>query len=220
MNETRETCELDSTAGLDRAALADSTQRLLNRGGWGNPDVLLVGTDDGPVVVKDFSKRSAWVRRCFGRWLLGREARTYQRLQGVPGVPRLLGQVDCEALVLEYRPGVLLSRSLSGALPAGFLTELEESIELMHRRGVVHLDLRHRSNILAGDDGHPVLLDFASAISFDSKRLGGRIGLACLAWIDRRALRKWRDRLGQPASESDSIDSGSSAGSRGARRPM
>jgi len=223
MNETHETQEIwdaGSAAGLDRASLADSKQQLLNRGSWGNPDVLLVGTSNGPVVVKDFSKRSAWVRRCFGRWLLGREARTYQRLQGVPGVPRLLGQVDCEALVLEYRPGVLLSRSLAGVLPAGFLTELEESIESMHRRGVVHLDLRHRSNILAGDDGHPVLLDFASAIGFDRARLGGRIGLACLAWIDRRALRKWRVRLDQPASESESIDSGSSAGSRGARRPM
>ncbi len=217
MNETH---EADSVAGLDRAALADSTQRLLNRGSWGNPDVLLVATSNGPVVVKDYSPRPAWVRRYFGRWLLVREARTYQRLQGIPGVPRLQGQVDSEALILEYRPGVLLSRSLSGGLPAGFLTELEASVQSMHRRGVVHLDLRHRSNILAGNDGHPVLLDFASSVGFDSTRLRGRIGLACLAWIDRRALRKWRVRLDQPVSESEPCDSGSSAGSRGARRPM
>ena len=189
-------------AGLDRGALAGSTERILNRGGWGNPDVLLVGTPAGRVVVKDFAPRRAWLRRSFGRWLLARELRAYRRLEGVAAVPRLLGRLDADAIVIEYRPGVLLSRSLAGTLPDGFLGELEDAIESMHRRGVVHLDLRHRSNILAGDDGHPVVLDFASAIRFDPTCASGRAGIGLLAWIDRRALRKWRARLGQPLASS------------------
>ncbi len=181
---------------LDRARLAQSCGRVLNRGRWGNPDVLLITTSDGPVVVKDFSPRRAWIRRTLGRWLIGRELRAYRQLAGVAAVPRVLGQVDAEALILEYRPGVLLSRSLASSLPEPFLAELEDAVAAMHRRGIVHLDLRHRSNILAGNDGHPVLLDFASAIQFDPTRFAGRLGVLLLGWIDRRALGKWRVRLG------------------------
>ena len=40
-------------------------------------------------------------------------------------MPQLLGRVDSLALVFEYRPGRLLSRSLRGTLPDAFLPELE-----------------------------------------------------------------------------------------------
>lgn len=180
---------------IARETIADSTQQVLNRGRWGNPDVLLVGTSNGPVVVKDFAPRNTWVRRSFGRWLISREERVYRRLDGLACVPRLLRRLDRDAIVIEYRPGVLLSRSLAGSLPEEFLAELEATISAMHRRGVVHLDLRHRSNILAGTDGHPVVLDFASALLFDSDRVLGRLGVRLLGWLDWRAMQKWRVRL-------------------------
>jgi serine/threonine protein kinase len=186
---------LPDSMGLDRGNLAERTQSVLNRGGWGNSDVLLVETERGSVVVKDFAPRGRYVRRWLGPWLLRREAQAYRRLEGVEAVPRLLGQLDAAALVLEYRPGVLLSRSLADQLPATFLPELQCAVEEMHARGVVHLDLRHRSNILAGQDGRPVLLDFASALRFDRETWWGRVGVMLFGWVDRRALRKWRVRL-------------------------
>ncbi len=176
---------------LDRERLAERTRAILNRGGWGNPDTLLVETPIGPVVVKDFAPRSAVVRKWLGPWSLRREARAYRLLDGVDAIPRLLGELDAAALIFEYRPGVLLSRSLAVRLPSTFLADLEAAIVEIHRRGVVHLDLRHRSNILAGDDGRPVILDFASA-------LRGRSLVFLLGWLDWRALRKWRVRLIQP----------------------
>lgn len=184
----------DST-GLDRHNLAVRTRAVLNHGGWGNPDVLLVESELGSVVVKDFAPRTRYVRRWLGPWLLRREALAYRRLEGLEAVPRLLGKLDAAALVFEYRPGVLLSRSLSGRLPPTFLVELERAVAQMHQRGVVHLDLRHRSNILASPDGRPVLLDFASALRFDRKTWWGRTGVVLFGLIDRRALRKWRVRL-------------------------
>lgn len=203
-----DTMDLQSVASLDRENIGRSTQRILNRGNWGNPEVSLLDTLDGRVVVKDFAKRNPWVRRVLGVWLIDREARAYERLAGIPCVPRLLRRLDSEAIVIEYRPGILLSRSLAGTLPSVFLEELEASVAEMHARGVVHLDLRHRSNILAGEDGHPVLLDFASALRFDPNRLTGRLAVWLFAWIDRRALLKWRARLG-PSSESPSARSAS-----------
>jgi hypothetical protein len=186
---------LADSVGLDRANLAQQTRSVLNRGGWGNPDVLLVESDLGTVVVKDFGPRIYCVRRWLGPWLLRREARAYRRLEGVEAVPHLLGQLDAAALILEYRPGVLLSRSLSGKLPPDFLAELQRAIAEIHRRGVVHLDLRHRSNILAGDDGRPVVIDFASALRFDNATWWGRMLVGLLGSVDRRALQKWRVRI-------------------------
>ena len=170
---------------------------MLARGVGTKADVLLVESDAGIVVLKDFAARRPWVRRALGPWLLDREERAYRRLAGVEAVPRLLGRLDPAALVVEYRPGTLLSRSLAGRLPAGFVASLSRAIDEMHRRGVVHLDLRHRSNVLAGEDGRPVVLDFASALVFDLSTRRGRWGMWLLRGFDRRALRKWRIRLGE-----------------------
>jgi hypothetical protein len=210
-------------ATITRKNLRSRTLEVLSRGGWGNPDVLLVRGAEGPVVVKDFAPRSALVRLCFGRWLTRREQRAYRALEGHPAVPRLLAPVDALAFTLEYRPGELLSRSLAGRVPTAFLDELREAVVAMHRRGVVHLDLRHRSNLLAGEDGHPVILDFASALCF---RPGGWLARWLIPWvarIDLGALRKWEARLANQPSEpapADAAAGTSSAGSRGESRPM
>jgi len=186
-----------------RAELAACVDRRLSRGGWGNADVLLVRHAGRQLVVKDFEPRGRLLGATLGRWLIRREIRAYRALEGVDAVPRLLGVVDPFALVLEYRPGRPLSRALADVLPEGFLAELRAAVATMHARGVVHLDLRHRSNILATPDGHPVLIDFASSLRFAPGKAWSRWLLACFAWIDRRALGKWEQRL-----ESDSADRG------------
>ena len=180
---------------LTRRELDGAVEAVLHRGGWGNPDVLLVCHAGRRLVVKDYAPRRAWVRSTLGRWLIARERLAYRRLQGAPGVPQLLGQLDALALVIEYRPGERLSRQLASRLRTGFIRDLERSVDAMHRRGVVHLDLRHRGNILAGEDGQPILLDFASALRFSPSRAPGRWLLALFSAIDRRALGKWRERL-------------------------
>jgi len=185
----------DGAASLCRANLSERTDRQLSGGGWSKATVVLVRDGERRVVVKDFAMKRSPLRRHLGRWLLRREVRAYRALAGHPAVPRVVDQLDDWALVLEYRPGVLLSRSLKGQVPAGFLKELRDAIELMHRQGVVHLDLRHRSNILAGEDGHPVLLDFASALCFRPGGWGARLVLPWLARIDKGALAKWEVRL-------------------------
>jgi serine/threonine protein kinase len=217
---------------LTRESLEACTVEVLNRGGSGNPDVLLARDADRLVVVKDFAPRRGRLRRRLGRWITSREVRAYRVLEGVTWVPRLLGSLDELALVLEYRPGVLLSRSLRGKLPSGFVAELRDAVGAMHDRGVVHLDLRHRSNVLAGEDGHPVLIDFASALCFRPGGLAARLLLPWLARIDRGALCKWELRLEpelEPGARDQDPAAGSpgsgkkgtgSLGSRGAKRPM
>lgn len=207
---------------LRREDLRSGPVEVLSRGGWGNPDVLLCQSSDGEcVVLKDFSPRPAWVRWSVGRWITRREVAAYRALEGVPEVPRIIGVVDALAFVLEYRPGEILTRSLIGRIPECFVEDLTRAVAAMHRRGVVHLDLRHRSNILADERGRPVILDLASAVRLRPGSWAHRLLMRRLAAFDERALEKWRDRLG-PSQLLDpaSPDGTTSAGSRGASREM
>ena len=95
-----------------REALARATVEVLQRGGARNPDVLLVETSVGRVVVKDFAPRGPLVRRLLGPWIHRRESRAYARLEGCESVPRFLGWLDPLAIAVEYRPGRYLSRRL------------------------------------------------------------------------------------------------------------
>jgi RIO-like serine/threonine protein kinase len=174
-----------------RADLARA--ELLSRGGWGNPDVLCVAHRGRSLVVKDFAPRGRLVRATLGRWLTHREARAWAALAGHSCVPRFVGQLDALALAAEYRPGRAVTRRLAREeLPPGFLARLEAAIAELHAHGVVHLDLHHQGNVLLGDDGAPVLLDFASALVLPPGSRRARLARALLGWIDYGALRKWR----------------------------
>ena len=176
-----------------RAALRSRVLRVLNRGGYGNPEVLLVSHAGREAVLKDYAPRSWLVRNTLGRCVTALESRAWSALAGHPNVPRFIARVDPWALLVEYRPGVKLSGRRT--VPAAFLSELERAIEEMHRRGVVHLDLSHRSNVLVDPAGHPVLIDFGAALALRPGSLLGRCLLPWLAKVDRRALSKWRLKL-------------------------
>jgi len=173
-----------------RAELAGA--RVLSRGGFANPDVLLWESAGGRAIVKDFAPRSALVRATLGRWIARREQCAWRALAGHADVPRYVGAIDALAFAVEHRAGAPLSRSVAREAPAEFFARLDAAIADMHARGVVHLDLRHQGNVLVGDDGAPVLLDFGSALVFAPGSNAARAAVALFGWIDRSAVAKWR----------------------------
>jgi hypothetical protein len=187
---------------ISREELAKHTTAVLNHGNLRNPDVLLVEVGGDRLVVKDFAPRGVWVRSTIGRWITAREVRALRVLDGLPAVPRFLGSIDSLAFAVEYRPGQRVSRKLAGRVPPDFLERLETALREMHRRGVAHLDLRHRSNVLVGEDGDPVLIDYGSALIFRPGGLLARWLLPLLARLDLAALEKWRIRLTPPSAGS------------------
>jgi RIO-like serine/threonine protein kinase len=50
---------------------------------------------------------------------------------------------------------------------AGFFRRLETLVHAMHRRHIVHLDIRNRRNVLVSEKGGPGLLDFQSSLNLD-----------------------------------------------------
>ncbi len=174
-----------------RAALSEALECVLNRGSRRNPDVLLVRHQGRLLVVKDFAQRGLMVRTFLGPWLARRELRAWRALDGHPAVPRFVGAIDRLAFAVEYRPGRTLFGVWGQPLAEGFLAQLEEALSEMHRRGVAHLDLKNRTNVLSDEHGRPVLIDFGSALVFRPGSAQARVLLPLFAWFDRRALHKW-----------------------------
>jgi predicted Ser/Thr protein kinase len=107
------------------------------------------------------------------RYLLRREHAVYERLAGVPGVPRTYGLIDGEHLALEYIPGPSL-RTHEHELEdrAGFFAALLETLRAMHAAGVAHADLKRKANIIVGPGERPWLIDFGIAAKRGESALG------------------------------------------------
>src|SRR5690606_28825153 len=94
------------------------------------------------------------------RRLLKREQRVYERLGGIPGVPRSYGLVADACLVLEYVAGPSL-RTHENALAdrEAFFARLLATLRAMHAAGVAHGDLKRKDNVIVADGEVPYLVD-------------------------------------------------------------
>jgi RIO-like serine/threonine protein kinase len=147
-----------------RAELAAAPREVLRAGRWANAVVLKARVAGYDWTVKDFASRSWWVRQTLGRFLLGRELRALQRLAGLDGVPEQAFRVDEHAIAARYVPGTTLDKAPAEQTTPAFFAALEALFRAMHARGLVHLDSRGASNLLARPDGRPAVIDFQAAL--------------------------------------------------------
>ncbi len=137
---------------------------------WANAHVFIDEDKDGrKYVVKDFSVCCAFVRYVAAWLLLWRETRAFNRLQqiaGMPGPPIIRSRWT---LRYPYVPGMTLREAINKnyKLEPEFFKELEALVKKMHKKGVVHLDLRNRRNVLVTEDNKPALIDFQTAVFTD-----------------------------------------------------
>lgn len=160
--------------------------QFLSRGYQGV--VYLRDTATGRVVVKQPMGRGLglWLRRV----MLRREYAAYQRLDGVPGVPRCFGVEADGSLLLEFLEGEPYRETAAALRDRDlFFSELLRSILAVHAAGVAHADLKRRGNILISPDGRPVLLDFGSAVL--RSRRGGWVNGLLFRQICRMDLNAW-----------------------------
>ena len=151
--------------------------------------------DEGKAVIKDFGEKGFLLRRLIGPFLLDREERAYARLSGLEGIPRWFRRMDRTSLAIEKIDGEVLGRECARRHGPVLVDRLTETVDEMHRRGVVHLDLHQRRNILVTPDGKPILIDFATSVRFNEP--GDRrpsMPQRLLERIDRAAILKFRAR--------------------------
>ncbi len=120
------------------------------------------------VIIKDFRKNRFFFRNTVGRFLVWREERTYRKLAGIKGIPKLYGTIDGLALVIEFIAGKNLGKiKKSDKLPSSFFDFLDNTVRTIHDLGIVHCDLKKASNIILGEDGFPYIIDWAASIHKD-----------------------------------------------------
>jgi len=181
----------------DRAFLSAGLKvRVLKRGPWGKADILHLSHDGTVMILKDFSEKSTLVR-WFGRRQLRRERRALRRLQGIDGIPAILGEIPPCGLLLQPMPGEAITRWRRRRPEEidPMLARLQALVTRIHERGVAHLDLRKRDNILVDASGKPSVIDFNASIAFHPGSIGARLVFPWLVRVDRAALLKWRSFL-------------------------
>lgn len=160
---------------------------LRDKGGFLSPVVSVVDHDGRPAVLKDYRAKNALTRGVLGPTLVRREFAVLKHLEGVPGIPRAYAVVEKRALLMEFVAGRTIGKFKPGELPDAVFERLRDTVRAMHARGVVHLDLRQKKNILLADDGRPWLIDFGAALK-------GRL-TAALRAVDESALLKFKAKL-------------------------
>ncbi len=184
------------SATADAAAKPCMGERLITRRGWSKPDIKNVVRRDNVLILKDFAEK-AWIVRKIGRWQVHREIRALIRLQGLRGIPKCYGQVSPCGILIERVQGERITRwrLRAPADVARMLARLESLVDELHARGIVHLDLRKRDNILITDSGMPLIIDFNASICFEEGGLAARFVFPLLRRIDTSAVLKWKSRL-------------------------
>ena len=164
--------------------------RVLNTGGFANPDVLMVEHEGRRLIVKDYGARGVFVRRGLAPLLVWREHALLERASGLPGLPTPAGCIDGQALAMEFLAGRSLRRRFHGsALPRAFFVALQGVLDGLAARGVTHLDLSSPSNVLATESGAPALVDLGGATALPLPRwLIERVERRALAKLERRFL--------------------------------
>ena len=143
-----------------------ASRGILRKGSNTRPTIRIIENNGVRAVIKDFSGNGFFFRNTVGRFLIWREARAYQKLSGIEGVPKFYGVIGGLALAIEEIPG----RSLENLekethLPYTFFEAMETLVNTFHHRGVAHCDLKRAPNTLLGADGMPYVVDWAASIS-------------------------------------------------------
>jgi RIO-like serine/threonine protein kinase len=115
---------------------------------------------DGVRMIRRDIRAARWWARAFARRAAAREARALARLNGVDGVPPLLGWNGRELL-----RGYIAGQPMQQAQPRepAYYRDALRLLAQLHRHGIVHNDLAKEPNWLVRSDGRPALVDFQIA---------------------------------------------------------
>ncbi len=170
-------------------------EKVLIKGRFTKADVFITRSEGRRYVVKDYSQKGFWERNVIGRMVIRREARAYEALTGVRGLPPHFKQLSPYSLAVEYLEGKDLGCFQRGEFGPEVIRQFEQIVDELHRRGWVHLDLHRRTNILLVDD-KVFIVDLASSLHSGSVPLIGRTLTRLFGLADRLSLIKMKKIFG------------------------
>jgi len=181
----------------------ENSELLIKGNAFGKPDLHRVEVAGRTLMVKDVRKKNLLFRWTLGLWLIDKEWKIYSRLAGIQGIPKAVERIDRFAFAMEFIPGRPIERGET--LPASFFADLERVLGEIHGRGVVHMDLRHKGNVLLSEKGDPFLIDFNSSFSFKEKGVLHRVLFPLLRYVDFGGLLKLKQRVSPALMTSEEL---------------
>lgn len=138
-----------------------------------NQENILATSNQGTILLYQKAGMEFVVKTAMGKGAvrkarqatLEREYLAYQRLEGLPGVPRCYGMVAERYLVLEYVHGKPYREAIIEERGHWF-DQLLGIIRGFHDRGVSHGDLKSKSNLMVTDRGEPCVIDFGTTFMY------------------------------------------------------
>jgi len=183
---------------LSRSIIESAPRKILHQGHGVGASIYVIEVDGQPIAVKDFYHVPLLFKNLIAPYLIHRETRALQRLQGVTGVPQFYGRLDRFAFALEFVEGKPISELAAEELTQEIFAQVQQAIDGIHERHVSHGDLKRRTNFIVTPDGRVVVVDYASAV------IGGRWWRPVTNWvqlqmaqIDNKAVAKIK-KLGAP----------------------
>jgi predicted Ser/Thr protein kinase len=171
----------------------ENSECLFKGSAFGKPDLNRVEVKGRTLMIKDVREKRFFPRWTLGLWLIQKEWKIYSQLAGIEGIPKAVERIDRFAFAMEFIPGRPIQRGES--LPSSFFEDLEQVLREIHSKGVFHLDLRHKGNVLVSENGKPFLIDFNSSFSFGRNGLLYRFLSSFLKWVDYGGLLKLKERV-------------------------
>lgn len=148
--------------------------------------------DSGQVVLKLYQFGSPLLRPFLwlARRMASREIAALRLLRGIRGLPAEVQPYQAYGLTYEYVAGRPLPSC--SQIPQGFFVRLDELLRDIHGRGVAHVDLSKRHNIIVGDDDRPYLIDFQISWIWPPDSEGPRAPRLLPPFLGRSILRHFQ----------------------------
>ncbi len=122
------------------------------------------------LKISEFRGPFGYLLRPLAMLMSRREYRMYQRLALIHGVPIPGPRYGSRGFFHEYVKDVTLFELPKGhPLPEPFWKNLCSTLECIHQKRIIHLDLHKRGNIILGNDGSAYLLDFQISLPFTTR---------------------------------------------------
>lgn len=146
----------------------DGELEPIHASGWANAVIFKLKLKENKKfwIFKDFKSRNILVRNTIGRFLIFREFKIINKLKGITGIPEDAFPVDEYSLAYRFIEGTNLRKAISEGrkISKNFFEKLEDTVRQIHKRGIVHLDLRNAENIIISQQDEPFIVDFQSAL--------------------------------------------------------
>jgi len=119
---------------------------------------------DGSLYIKKSLDKLLGSKR-FARFLMKRQFDAIKVLQGVKGIPALLGDFDLSSNAFYYKYIYGERLDYARSIPDDFFDNLFGLMQDMWKKGIIHGNIGAERNILVDKSGDPFLVDFETAVT-------------------------------------------------------